>query len=82
MNTATEGIAQLSPLMPGNVFTIAHSVYAASQCTVSGPGNNNKKKKKSTGSKRENLHRDEVWERNGARREGGREMWVEVCATK
>ncbi len=23
MNTATEGIAQLGPLMPGNVFTIA-----------------------------------------------------------
>lgn len=30
MNTATEGIAQLGPLMPGNVFTIAGSVYAAS----------------------------------------------------
>ena len=40
MNTATEGIAQLGPLMPGNVFTIADSVYAASQCTVKDPGNN------------------------------------------
>lgn len=29
MNTATEGIAQLSPLMPGKVVTIADSVYAA-----------------------------------------------------
>lgn len=27
MNTAAERIAQLSPLMPGNVFTIADSVY-------------------------------------------------------
>lgn len=29
-NTATVGIAQLFPLMPGSVFTIVDSVYTAS----------------------------------------------------
>lgn len=68
MNTPTEGIAQFGPLMPGNVFTTADSVYAALQRSVQDRGNN-----KNQLVAARNLSRDDVGERNGAEREGERE---------